>query len=542
MTSMQNKTLADKFGSDADWLRAIVNGWAGPIYIVTADYRIRFMNRRLIDRLGRDATGDYCYRVLYGRSEPCPWCAQEVFQGETARNRLQQPADGRWYEILHIPLPFADGTFGKITFIREDPEPPPLTQELPVFQLLVDRLSDAVIFQDPETGRVLYVNDEACSTLGYRREELLRLHIWDYSEAVASREEWRDNVAHLEEAGGLTLETRHRRRDGGFVEVEVKATAVQVALQRYIVSVARDISDRKEAAARLLAERNKLEAVMAAIGDGISVQDTDFRIVYQNEVQIAREGEHLGSFCYRAYQQRDRICDDCPVAESFTDGRLHRRQVVAETPQGVFDLELTACPLRDSSGEVIACVEVVRDITEQKRMAQALQESNEKYRLLFAAESEAILTYDAQNGTIQEVNNTACHVYGIERAAFIGRRWSELLAEGGEELGSNRHLALHRRGDGTVFPVEFSCGTFLWQGRSVIVAVVHDISERLRQERSREEIFSVLSHEMRTPLTAILGFSEYLLENEKDDPHREILQLIVKEGSGCRISSTICSA
>ena len=64
---------------------AIVDAWDGLIYVGSSDYRIRFLNRRFIEQLGRDATGERCYEALHGRSAPCDWCPREVFEGPSSR-------------------------------------------------------------------------------------------------------------------------------------------------------------------------------------------------------------------------------------------------------------------------------------------------------------------------------------------------------------------------------------------------------------------------------------------------------------------------
>ena len=168
------------------------------------------------------------------------------------------------------------------------------------------------------------MNDLACSSLGFSREALLGMQPSDYSDVPTSPEAWREMVACIEREGVAVFEAKHRHRNGTFIEVEVKATRVQAGLDRLIVTVARDITERKLAEARLIEERNKAEAIMAATGDGITVQDLDFRIIYQNEVLIQRRGQHFGEPCYRVYAKRDRVCDDCQAQKSIAEGRpLH---------------------------------------------------------------------------------------------------------------------------------------------------------------------------------------------------------------------------
>jgi PAS domain S-box-containing protein len=114
-------------------------------------------------------------------------------------------------------------------------------------------------------------------------------------------------------------------------------------------------------------EKAGLEGIVEALGDGISIQGTDFRVLYQNETHKAITGEHLGEYCYEAYQKRDRICDGCHLALAFRDGKIHKKEQFRTTDQGVFYYEIIASPLRNAKGDIIAGIEAVRDITERKR-------------------------------------------------------------------------------------------------------------------------------------------------------------------------------
>jgi PAS domain S-box-containing protein len=100
--------------------RAIVEAFDGFIYICTQEYRIEFMNGKLIERTGYDATGDFCYRALHGLSSICPWCVNKrVFSGETVRWELQSPKDNRWYYMVNTPIYHSDGTISKQAMILD---------------------------------------------------------------------------------------------------------------------------------------------------------------------------------------------------------------------------------------------------------------------------------------------------------------------------------------------------------------------------------------------------------------------------------------
>ena len=101
-------------------LQAMVDAFDGFIYICSRDYRIEYMNERLIERAGRDATGELCYRVLHERDEICPWCINErVFAGETVHWEIQSPKDRRWYSIVNTPVSNPDGSLSKQALIRD---------------------------------------------------------------------------------------------------------------------------------------------------------------------------------------------------------------------------------------------------------------------------------------------------------------------------------------------------------------------------------------------------------------------------------------
>lgn len=171
----------------------------------------------------------------------------------------------------------------------------------------------------------------------------------------------------------------------------------------------------------------------------------------------------------------------------------------------------------------------------------ALQESEEKYRLLFSSEADAILILDAETRQILEANPAAILLYGYNKEEFLQLGVRDIAAEPEQALAnldllltsqvSKVILSRHQRRDKSVFPVEISSGIFVWKGRKRIASIIRDVTERQENIRMKEEVLSMVSHEMRTPLTAMLGFTEFLLNNPVSDvQQREYLQIIYEEG------------
>jgi PAS domain S-box-containing protein len=100
--------------------QAVVEAFDGFLYICSQDYRVEYMNKRLIERTGRNAVGEPCYKALHGIDSVCEFCVNErVFQGETVRWEVQSPKDHRWYYVVNTPIRHADGTMSKQSMIMD---------------------------------------------------------------------------------------------------------------------------------------------------------------------------------------------------------------------------------------------------------------------------------------------------------------------------------------------------------------------------------------------------------------------------------------
>ena len=104
--------------------------------------------------------------------------------------------------------------------------------------------------------------------------------------------------------------------------------------------------------------------ILDSIPDGVTIQDRDFNIIYQNVAMTEAFGNRLGSKCYAAYEERTQTCEECGVLEVFETGEpvvVHR---TAKTEEGVESHWENACfPLFDEKGNIIAGGEVCRNVT-----------------------------------------------------------------------------------------------------------------------------------------------------------------------------------
>ncbi|MFP4256193.1 MAG: PAS domain S-box protein, partial [Desulfobacterales bacterium] len=102
-------------------LKTIIEAAEGFISTHDRQLRIEFMNKPLIDKIGRDATGEFCYKALWGFDSPCPWCRSDsVFNGKAERLEYKNPENGCWYYTVMSPIIDGSGRVANIEVLTID--------------------------------------------------------------------------------------------------------------------------------------------------------------------------------------------------------------------------------------------------------------------------------------------------------------------------------------------------------------------------------------------------------------------------------------
>jgi PAS domain S-box-containing protein len=152
------------------------------------------------------------------------------------------------------------------------------------FRALVDFAADAFMLHD-ETGAVVDANRQACENLGYAREELIGKAVADF-DAEFDAATLRHVKERVEAGETVTVETRHRRKDGTVFPVEVRARLVPRVDQLLAVSLSRDITERK----RVEEERERLrraEANLARISRATTMGEFTASLAHEIRQPVA---------------------------------------------------------------------------------------------------------------------------------------------------------------------------------------------------------------------------------------------------------------
>lgn len=157
--------------------------------------------------------------------------------------------------------------------VRDISERLEANKELRLMRLSVQQATDGIYWLR-EDGGIEYVNDTACRSLGYSRDELLAMTVFDIDPAYP-RAEWARHWRESDSSESGRLESWHRRRDGSQFPVEVTGTYLELGEQTLKCAVVRDISERKASQAQLQQRMHLLESAQAAAQLGYYVTDLE---------------------------------------------------------------------------------------------------------------------------------------------------------------------------------------------------------------------------------------------------------------------------
>ncbi len=439
---------------------------------------------------------------------------------------------------------------------KEDAERKRAEQSLRLFRMLIDQSNDAIEVIESETRRFIDINGKTCLDLGYSREELLSLSIFDIDpsadESMVAR-----LAGELQESGSAIFESIHRRKDGSTFPVEVSVKQVQFD-RLYWVAVARNITERKRSEEALKKSEEKFSKVFRLSPMAITLTSVkDHRYLDVNEAFERITG-----------WRRDQVIGRTPfdiglwvnpaervelAKRILTEGCLRNLEASLRRKDGALFIGLGTAELIELNGEPCA-INVFTDITERKGAEQA------QLRLAAIVESsdDAIISKDV-NGIITSWNAAAERIFGFTGTEAVGQSITiiippELENEEREilrRLRTSEHvqhyetIRVTKQGNEvnvslTISPMRNSEGQVVGASK-----IARDITERKRAEAALRgaqaelahvtrvlamgELVASIAHEVYQPLTGILTTGNFVLRQVANTPNLEEVQNAIRD-------------
>ena len=280
---------------------------------------------------------------------------------------------------------------------------------------------DGIAVIDQE-HRVVEANDRFAEMLGYAPEEVLGLYTWDF-DAVMTEAEIRENFSDLTRTETV-FETRHRRKDGTILDVEVGASGTKLGDVPIVYTICRDISERKRSEEKIRDSEQRMRALSDATFESIFFSDRGICIDqnlsaeknfgYTMEEAVGRHGTE-----WIVPEDRDRVLRHMMI------GYEKPYEVTALRKDGTtFPSEIQA-RMFEYQGRRIR-VTTLRDITDRKAAERGLRESEAKFRTLFDASPLAMVLVEKGRGRVSDANGEFCRWMKRPKTDLVGKTVQDL--------------------------------------------------------------------------------------------------------------------
>ena len=408
-----------------------------------------------------------------------------------------------------------------------------IEQKLSFIEHCVEYAGDGAFFLELSNGTFEYVNASACESLGYTREELLQMTVFDIDPDF-SKEGFDEFMEAFRKNKKAVLETRHRRKDGKIFPVEIHTHYIVFDGKEYSIAFSRDISDRKHSELlvqshnqilEMLGTGKDLQAILDALNQfaealcadlvsAILLLDTDTHTMHYASAPNLPRGyvEALNGFA---------IGPDIPSCGSTVyNNQVVIREDIEKDPLWKPYLPIArehgiqscwSIPIRNSAGEALGSfsflprkkrkpsdkeIEIINTLAhlagiavERKRVERQLQFIH--YGISRAGDQA--FWVDWETARFVYVNATTCESLGYSEQELLTMTPFDIDIEAKqenwplhqEEMVREKTVtfeSVQKRKDGSTFPVELTSHLVEYEGKRYIITFGRDITDRKKNE------------------------------------------------------------
>lgn len=422
------------------------------------------------------------------------------------------------------------------------------------YQNILDNLQTG-IYRSSATGRgqFLYVNKAFSKMIGYDPSEITGLKVRDF---FVDQERYDYLTGYALEHGAVSKkEVLLKHKDRSSVICCVSITAVYAAknqAENFDV-VVEDLSLKKTVENELTESKELFRVVFEKSAAAITVTDKNERIVAWNPM-----AEKMLSMNQK--ELFNKPVQDLYTAEEWRRMRalrIRERGMLADIATQVvrsdgsmLDVNVSISVLKNAQGEVIGSIGILNDITNLKMVENKLRDSENKMRVILDNSPAAILVTDQQQRVISW-NTFAENLLGMTKkdmshlpasSLYPPEEWQRIRSENNLLKGSKHHMETKVVcKNGNVIDVDLSVNVLRDEKNNFLgsIGIIQDITEQKKfrqmllmaklaaeEANSAKSLFlAKMSHEVRTPMNAVIGMIDLTLETKLTDEQRENLKV-----------------
>jgi PAS domain S-box-containing protein len=393
-----------------------------------------------------------------------------------------------------------------------------------------------------QDGAIQDVNDAYCQIIGYSKEELLQLTISDL-EKNEHPEATTRHIQTILSNGTDRFETRHQHKNGQIIDLEISTT--YMPLKGYLLTFARDISERQRAFRELRESEARFKAVSEYSHNAICLIEESGKIVWINQAFMDMGG-YSKEQIYAAASFAEFLAPeslDFVIANflEFVKNEPYQHHYTfyftrADGQKRLCEKHMT--DYEDRQGKRILAISMV-DITERKLAEDQLK----RWEHIFQNAEWGIVVGSADGKTIELTNPAFSRMHGFTENELIGRQISDMFApesrgdvshsiQLAHEKGHHVWESIHLHKNGSKFPVLIDITTVRDEAGQILyrIANVQDITERKRLEQAVNQQLE----ELRRWYNVTLGREDRILELK-----REVNKLLTEMGKQVRYASAV---